>query len=213
MPSYSWWQAIRILAGQEPGAADLPSLELPCLESQPAAIVSLLADGAAVVLGVPFGGDVHEEIPAAAWRRIRIELRTSRSKARPFETVAALPGPVLGDVFASRGWTDLQVPERELARLVAAAERLACSTERATVEEIPAAEPPTIKAEHDCTRWLKSRMLADPDAPVPKGELRGQALELFPRLSDRGFTRSWSNAVQATGAHRWSKAGRRGAAR
>jgi hypothetical protein len=129
MPSYSWWQAIQVLAGREPGTGDVPGITEgpPYLELEPEAVLALLADGCAVVLGVPFDGQVHAPIPADAWRRIRIQLRSDPPFAvgeEPFGVVAVLRAGQGGGKSAGGGWHHLVVTGPELAKLKATAERL-----------------------------------------------------------------------------------------
>ena len=121
MPSYTWLQAIRILAGREPGHPHIPSTTPPVLECAPPRLMDMLAEGIAVVTGVPSAGDMHETIPAAAWKRIRIVFLRSTTMERSLETVAQLPGGTLPDLTASRSWSDLQVSEQDMAALKAAA--------------------------------------------------------------------------------------------
>ena len=71
MPSYTWLQAIRVLAGLDPGHPYLPSMTPPIPECDPPRVKELLADGVATVEGIPHDGDLHEPIPAAAWRLIK----------------------------------------------------------------------------------------------------------------------------------------------
>jgi hypothetical protein len=206
MPSYSWWQALRVLAGQDPGAADLPDTDIPVLEVQPARVTSLLADGVAVVLGVPSGGDLHEEIPAPAWRRIRIELRTSRTNARCVETVAALPHPLIPDVLASRFWKELQITDRELVKLKVKLEEEKYSPDNPPTYETSGVQSPTIAAERKCLDWLVTLMQASPNPSAPKDNFLKAAKEQFPRLGNRGFERAWRQAIQKTGSS-WGKSG------
>jgi hypothetical protein len=204
--SYSWWRAIRVLAGQDPGAAHLPDTDIPVLEVQPASITSLLADGVAVVLGVPSGGDLHEEIPALAWRRIRIELRTSRTNTRCFETVAALPDQHIPDVFASRFWKELQITDRELAKLKVKLDEEKYSQPNPPAHIMTADQAPTTAAEQKCLAWLLDLMQANPHPTGPKATFFEKAQAKFPRLSKRGFDRAWSQAIQRTGS-RWDRPG------
>ena len=123
MRSYTWLQAIRVLAGQEPGHPHIPSTTPPVPECDPPLLKGMLAAGVATVMGVPSGGDMHEPIPAAAWMRIRIVFLRSRTKERSWETVAQLPGGLVPDLTASRSWIDLQISEEDLGALNAAATR------------------------------------------------------------------------------------------
>ncbi|MFL5335738.1 MAG: hypothetical protein ACJ8H8_21800 [Geminicoccaceae bacterium] len=66
MTTYSWWKMLRVLAGQKPGESTLPDTKGQRLETQPETVTSLLAEGLAVVLGVPSHGHLHEPIPAHA---------------------------------------------------------------------------------------------------------------------------------------------------
>ena len=118
MPSYTWLQAIRVLAGQEPGHPHIPSTTPPVPECDPPLLKGMLADGVATVMGVPSGGDMHEPIPAVAWRRTRIVFLKATTKERSLETVAQLPGGPVPDLTASRSWSDLQISHGGLAALI-----------------------------------------------------------------------------------------------
>jgi hypothetical protein len=58
-------------------------------------------------------------------------------------------------------------------------------------------------------RWLTDRMSGNPDAPMSKADTKEAAESAGLRFSDRAFHRAWSNAIQASGATQWSKAGRK----
>ena len=125
MPSYTWLQAVRILAGREAGHPYIPDTTPPIPYWEPPRVKELLADGVATVMGVPGDGDRHEPIPAAAWMRLRIEFSRSDTKERPLETIARLPDKHAPDLTASRIWRDLQISAEGLAALQAAAGRFA----------------------------------------------------------------------------------------
>ena len=125
MHSYTWLQAIRVLAGLDPGHPYLPSTTPPIPECDPPRVKELLADGVATVEGIPHDGDLHEPIPAAAWRRIKIEFHRSETKERPLLTVARLPGRHVPDLTASRMWYDLLISAEGLGALQASAQRFA----------------------------------------------------------------------------------------
>jgi hypothetical protein len=69
----------------------------------------------------------------------------------------------------------------------------------------------TAAAQTECRRWLSSKMRAAPDRPRPKSQIQTEAMQRFPNLSRRAFDRAWRDAISETGAHKWSKAGRRSA--
>ena len=76
-----------VVAGDQgacgPGAGDpyLPDAQRRRYPSASRPVVKeLLADGIAVVEGIPRDGDLHEPIPAIAWRRIKIVFLESRPK-------------------------------------------------------------------------------------------------------------------------------------
>jgi hypothetical protein len=74
----------------------------------------------------------------------------------------------------------------------------------------PAPLPPTtIAAQKECKRWLSREMSATPDRPRPKSQLWAEATTRFPRLSRRSFDLAWKEAVNETGALKWSIAGPR----
>ena len=80
----------------------------------------------------------------------------------------------------------------------------------------PGAEPAsrpltTVAKQTECKRWLSSEMRASPDRPRPKSQVLAEAKKRFPNLSKRGFNRAWGDAINETGAEKWSKAGRRSA--
>ena len=126
MPSYSWWQMIRVLAGREPGADDLQGImDTPHPDWQPKAVLAMLADGCAVVRGVPFDGQVHQPIPKDAWRLLYLEIRCGFPFADSYDgfgIVAILrPGTAGYRKDAGGGWHHLLIEASELAALQAAA--------------------------------------------------------------------------------------------
>jgi hypothetical protein len=66
----------------------------------------------------------------------------------------------------------------------------------------------TASAQTDCQKWLESHMRRSPVRTKSKEAFRTQAMEVFPKLSRRGFDMAWQNAIAATGAHGWASAGR-----
>jgi hypothetical protein len=71
--------------------------------------------------------------------------------------------------------------------------------------------PTTVAAQTECRRWLSNEMRASPDRPRAKSQVLAEAMKRFPKLSGRGFDRAWRDAISATGAEKWSKAGPRSA--
>jgi len=66
----------------------------------------------------------------------------------------------------------------------------------------------TAKAESDCRKYLICLMLKSPKRrPASKDRIFADASVKHPGLSRRAFDRSWADAVIATGAHAWSRAG------
>lgn len=64
--------------------------------------------------------------------------------------------------------------------------------------------PARAAAEAHCRRWLGKRCSASA-TPVPKADVRKEALGLFPGLSSRSFDRAWAETAPET----WKAAGRR----
>jgi hypothetical protein len=126
---YGWWQAIRVLSGQDAGNNDLVGItETPGPEIAPPKLIDLLARGCAVVYGVPFNGQLPEQIPAAAWPHVAIQLRSQPPFAIGDEQVGivAVLRAAADSVSktAGGGWHHLTIDEAELGRLLAIAERL-----------------------------------------------------------------------------------------
>jgi hypothetical protein len=69
--------------------------------------------------------------------------------------------------------------------------------------------PTTAASQLECKRWLLREMGASPDRPRPKKKVWIEARNRFPKLSKRGFERAWSDAINTSGAEKWSKAGPR----
>jgi hypothetical protein len=65
----------------------------------------------------------------------------------------------------------------------------------------------TIADENRCRQWLESQMLLSPDNnPRPRSVWENEARQKF-NVSGRGFLRAWANAIAATGAEAWGRAG------
>ena len=76
MRSFSWWQMVRVLRGLEPGDHDLFGItDNPRPELAPRAVLQRLADGDAVVRGIPFDGQMPQPIPKDAWSHVYFEIR------------------------------------------------------------------------------------------------------------------------------------------
>ena len=76
MRSFSWWQMVRVLRGLEPGDHDLFGItDNPRPEFAPRAVLQRLADGDAVVRGIPFDGQMPQPIPKDAWSHVYFEIR------------------------------------------------------------------------------------------------------------------------------------------
>src|SRR5215813_7975017 len=60
------------------------------------------------------------------------------------------------------------------------------------------------KPEAECAKWLRS--LAQDEERHPKSWYLDKALQKFPDLSERGFSRAWARSVPAS----WRKKGRKG---
>jgi hypothetical protein len=89
MRYYTWFQAMRMLAGMEPGAPGLPATAPTAPE--PLGLCDLLADGVAAVEGVTNGAAIHEEIPRKAWLRMSLIVFEPRAHGSKFyESVATL---------------------------------------------------------------------------------------------------------------------------
>src|SRR5262245_43839954 len=58
----------------------------------------------------------------------------------------------------------------------------------------------TVGAEYSCRSWLIDLVKTDPHNPRPKGEVRKEAKGRFPALSNRGFDRAWTWAINEAGA-------------
>ena len=134
MRSYSWWQMIRALAGLEPGEENnLEGLadNFP-LKMDRRDILKRLAEGDAVVRGIPFDGQIHEDIPKDAWRQIYMEIRTGHPFAENYTGEDRPRRPGIGIVAVLRsgadgyrkhaggGWHHLIIDEDQLAALRAA---------------------------------------------------------------------------------------------
>jgi hypothetical protein len=69
--------------------------------------------------------------------------------------------------------------------------------------------PATMKAEHNCARWLAQQMAQSPTKrPKSRAAFWTDAKRQFRGLAKRQFDRAWDKAVAETGAENWSKAGR-----
>ena len=103
-----------MLAGVDPGAPGLPATAPTAPE--PACLYELLADGVAIVKGVPSGADIHEDIPREAWLRIGpVTFDRRPYDSEYFESVAAIPC-----VPRARTWRDLRFTETGVDALKAA---------------------------------------------------------------------------------------------
>ena len=122
MTTYSWLQMIRLLDGKEPGSPHIPETDglEPHLLSD--TLRRALAGGVAAILGVPVYGHIHEPIPAEAWHRIRIDLRSAppySSQGVPFGIAAISPAATAGEFRDGTGWYDLKISATELEKLIA----------------------------------------------------------------------------------------------
>lgn len=83
---------------------------------------------------------------------------------------------------------------------------MSSSTERG----VPKGRSHSLADEGRLTDWLADKMRANPNAPYPKDAMFQQAAaEGLKMLSGRANERAWGNAVKASGAKAWSKAGRK----
>jgi hypothetical protein len=74
----------------------------------------------------------------------------------------------------------------------------------------PHAEAQTAAGEGRLTEWLTALMRKAPNLPRAKSEVKAEAKESARlHFSGKGFDRAWAAAVKASGAHAWSKAGRK----
>jgi hypothetical protein len=69
--------------------------------------------------------------------------------------------------------------------------------------------PSSAGAEYECVGWLRELMGSSPHGPRQKSNVKAEALQKFPKLSDRGFDRAWTRAITESGADDWSRPGRR----
>lgn len=80
-----------------------------------------------------------------------------------------------------------------------------------TVQETPAHRrvTGTSNAEKECQRRFEKMMRASPhERTAPRANCIAEArADIGESLSYRGATRAWSNAIAATGAHSWARAG------
>lgn len=78
----------------------------------------------------------------------------------------------------------------------------------------PMAPLPTAAAETKTRAWLTEQMRQSPDAPPdgPRDTYLSNAQQKF-AVSERAFLRAWGVAIAETGAHGWSKAGRKSSRR
>ena len=125
---------IRALAGLEPGEennleglADNSPLKMDRRD-----ILKRLGEGDAVVRGIPFDGQIHEDIPKDAWRQIYMEIRTGHPFAENYTGEDRPRRPGIGIVAVLRsgvdghrkhaggGWHHLVIDEDQLAALRAA---------------------------------------------------------------------------------------------
>lgn len=175
MTSYSWLQMIRVLDGQEPGDPDVPDIPGPLLLS--AELSSALADGLAVVLGVPVNGHRHVPIPAEDWLRIRIDLRSAppyASRGIPYGIAAILPAAIMGEFRDGDGWYDLKIMRPELIKLKATLARTIYPKEPDTheSEEGTTLEEENVKNNnvdliHYCKHGVRKHIgFAQQDAPI-----------------------------------------------
>ena len=70
------------------------------------------------------------------------------------------------------------------------------------------APPPTAKAANDCTAFLIEKFAASPnERKQTNSDLWNESKEKFPRLSKRSFDAARKAAINATGAHGWTRTG------
>jgi hypothetical protein len=188
---YSWGQAIQVLVGREPKPGDLGGIfadgpPYPDIRSKP--LLSLLADGRAEVQGVPFDGQVHQPIPADAWRRIAIEIRSGIPYAandEEFGIVAVLPPGMPGATkTAGGGWHHLEISEAELAKLQTAATGLLSSKTPDSMAESMAAPPSGLGARRRGPTMAKFRGYDEQD--------HGIASRVLKMMADGGYLSGWA---------------------
>ena len=66
-----------------------------------------------------------------------------------------------------------------------------------------------ITSERKLQAWLEAEMLASPERSPGKPVMRERAVGSKHTFSGEGFNRAWANAVAATGATEWTRAGRK----
>jgi hypothetical protein len=80
---------------------------------------------------------------------------------------------------------------------------------QADVETNWPAPPSSAKAATDCKAYLIKKMQASPNVRLQSDkDLFAEAKAKYPRLSERGYERAKSAAVEETGAYAWAKPGR-----
>ena len=191
-PMWTLGDAARWIAERTREAVDGLSIDAERLFEIVLEIQSALAAGEVQVFAHTPNDPVPRQLPSETWAvyQLAIEERNKLLFIVPLHSSGSPSDePVLFDIRLSREDVLRRWPDDE---------------EKARAPEVGA-----VGAEHRCRLWLTNLMKNDPHKPRPKLAVRKEAKERFPTLSNRGFDRAWTSAINQSGAARWSAPGRR----
>jgi hypothetical protein len=172
-----------------------------------AKLMQFLSEGRLVAEGVPKAGGRSVSIPRSIWQRDRtyIDLENGdllETSPRAEDHTTALSRPIFTGLMLLKPTAESQVAESSRIVVHPAQTPATTATARGIVTKTTSRDA--------CKRWLCDLMQASLDRrPKPKEAYWQEAQQKWPgKLSKRAFDRVWNNAVEATGADKWSEGGR-----
>jgi uncharacterized protein YndB with AHSA1/START domain len=172
-----------------------------------AKLIQFLSKGRLISEGTPRGGGRSVIIPRSIWQRDRtyIDLENGdllEINPRAEDETTMLSRPTFTGLMLLRPAAGSHVLESPKAAFHPERTPATTATARGVVTKTTSRDA--------CKRWLCDLMQASLDRrPKPKEAYWQEAQQKWSgRLSKRAFDRVWNNAVEATGADKWSEGGR-----
>jgi hypothetical protein len=172
-----------------------------------AKLIQFLSEGRLIAEGLPRGGGRSVLIPRSIWQRDRtyIDLENGdllEINPRAEDETTMLSRPTFTGLMLLKPAADSQVPESSRIDFRPARAPSTTAGSRRVVTKTTSRDA--------CKRWLCDLMRGSLDRRLkPKDDYWQDAQKKWPgTLSKRAFDRVWNNAVEATGADKWSKGGR-----
>jgi hypothetical protein len=164
-------------------------------------LTAAIATGQVQAVGIPASGGLSEEIPGHYFADVRA--------LTPLEVSFDQQPKILCNIFVDRQhWENGFNDELQTGHTSAWWNRL--MVRKSHILGLCPRGASTVKVEQDCYRWLLHTMRSSPTKKTKsKEKFQAEALEKFPTIGNRAFSRAWNSAVRDSGAN-WSRAGRPG---